>query len=471
VDAGRGVVAGPAPATEQAGSVTGRRVRPQTTLDPARRVAYSALRAVTEDDAYLNLALARLLDGAELTGRDAAFATELANGTVRLQGRYDAILATCLAAGVAGLQSEVLIALRMGAHQVLGMRVPPHAAVSTSVELVRDAVGERPVRLVNAVLRRIAATPLDEWLERLPLPERCSHPAWIVAAFRDALERDGADDTELERLLAADNEPPSVTLAVRPGLASVADLQALGARPTRLSPYGAWLPAGAPGDLPPVRSGIAGVQDEGSQLAALALTRAAVTGRDERWLDMCAGPGGKAALLSGLARQGGATLYAAERHPHRAVLVAKALRSYPRPRPVVVVDGAVPAWAPAAFDRVLVDAPCTGLGALRRRPEARWRRTPSDLPALVALQRSLLRSALDSTRPGGVVAYVTCSPHRAETRDVVDAVLETRGDVREEDAREPLLEIGALGPGPHAQLWPHRHGTDAMFVALLRRAQ
>ncbi|MEP6649418.1 MAG: RsmB/NOP family class I SAM-dependent RNA methyltransferase, partial [Lapillicoccus sp.] len=262
---------------------------------------------------------------------------------------------------------------------------------------------------------------------------------------------------------------PSVTLVTRPGLCTVEELLEGGAGPGRWSPYAANLVGGDPGGVPQVRSGRAGVQDEGSQLAALALSRAQVTGRDDRWLDLCAGPGGKAALLTGLARQRGTTLVAAERLVHRAALVASAVRGYPEPHATVVADGTRPPWRAGSFDRVLVDAPCSGLGSLRRRPELRWRRRPTDLEALVPLQEALLTAAVEAARPGGLVAYVTCSPHRRETRGVVDAVLAARRDLREEDARVLLPEVPA-GAGPHVQLWPHEHGTDAMFVAMLRRA-
>jgi 16S rRNA (cytosine967-C5)-methyltransferase len=218
-----------------------------------------------------------------------------------------------------------------------------------------------------------------------------------------------------------------------------------------------------------VREGRAGVQDEGSQLMALALVAASLegpSGRDDQWLDLCAGPGGKAALLGALAVERGAHLLAAELQPHRARLVARAVGPTAW---TVAADGRAPAWPGDRFDRVLLDAPCTGLGALRRRPEARWRRQPTDLPRLGVLQRALLQSALQSVRPGGVVAYVTCSPHIAETRVVVADVTRDRGDVDRLDARPYLAGVPLLGDGPDVQLWPHRHGTDAMYLALLRR--
>jgi 16S rRNA (cytosine967-C5)-methyltransferase len=231
-----------------------------------------------------------------------------------------------------------------------------------------------------------------------------------------------------------------------------------------------------------VASGQVAVQDEGSQLAAIALARAPLATEPggvadpELWLDLCAGPGGKTRLLAGLARTGTppANLIAAELHPHRAAMVADALTRASHSRAgqeVVIADGTRPPWPDGVFDRVLVDAPCSGLGALRRRPEARWRKGESDLPALAELQRALLRSALAAVRPGGVVAYVTCSPVPAETRDVVTAVVSADPSVEILDAPAVLADVpGLRSPSPlFAQLWPHRHGTDAIFIALLRR--
>jgi 16S rRNA (cytosine967-C5)-methyltransferase len=182
---------------------------------------------------------------------------------------------------------------------------------------------------------------------------------------------------------------------------------------------------------------------------------------------MCAGPGGKAGLLAAV-RPDGVRLTAADRAPHRAELVRAALAGTDGTE-VVVADGRTPPWAPGSFDRVLLDAPCTGLGALRRRPEVRWRRTPEDVAPLAALQGELLAGALASVRPGGLVAYVTCSPHADETLAVVDAA-GARDDVEVVPVAPLFGEVPGLARGPYGQLWPHRHGTDAMFLALLRRA-
>jgi 16S rRNA (cytosine967-C5)-methyltransferase len=455
--------------------------------DPARRAAYDVLRAVSDRDAYANLLLPALLAERGLTGRDAAFATELTYGTLRGRGTYDAILAAC--SDRDQLDPPVRDVLRLGAHQLLATRVGHHAAVATSVDLVKDVYGPRPSGFVNAVLRRVATRDLDAWTEILApsrdrdlagyLAVRYSYPPWIVEAFRDALGE--ASAAELEDALAAGNLRPDVTLAVTPGRPDD-KLTRPDLTPTRWSPYGLRLSAGDP--TPFVADGHAAVQDEASQLAALALARVSLGGagstgdpvRDSLWLDLCAGPGGKARLLAGLGAERGARLVASDLRPHRAGRVLTALRrvrltSATSAPAVIAADGLHVPWRPGTFDRVLADVPCSNLGSLRRRPEARWRKTPDDVPDLAATQRRLLDAAIDSARPGGVIAYVTCSPHLAETRDVVTDVASRRGDVTILDAPSVLPEVpGLRASDPRfAQFWPHRHGTDAIFLALLNR--
>jgi 16S rRNA (cytosine967-C5)-methyltransferase len=439
--------------------------------DPAREVAYRLLRTVDESDAYANLVLPRMLTDAGLTGRDAAFATELGYGALRAAGTLDTILARCVDRSPDEIDPQVGDLLRLGAYQLLRTRVPVHAAVATTVDLARDVGLRRAAGFVNAVLRRVAARSWDEWVTEvsagLPavdaLAVRTAHPAWIAAAFARAL---GGDLDETERALRADDARPITHLVAWPGRSTREELTsaAPGAEFGPYSPYAVRLAGGGePAALPAIRERRAGVQDEGSQLCALALTQAPLDGADERWLDLCAGPGGKAALLAGLAAHRGARLVANELREHRARLVRQATAGWD----VEVRTGdarTLPAGK-VGYDRVLLDAPCTGLGALRRRPEARWRRQVDDVAALAALQRELLASALRLARPGGVVAYVTCSPHPAETVEVVAEVAAGR---RLLDARTSLPAMPGLGAGPMAQMWPHRHGTDAMFLALIR---
>jgi 16S rRNA (cytosine967-C5)-methyltransferase len=450
----------------------GRRRRP---LDPARAAAFEVLRAVSERDAYANLALPALLRERGITGRDAAFATELTYGTCRTRGLLDAVIGAAAGRAPEAIDPVLLDLLRLGAYQLLRTRVDAHAAVSTTVEQAGIEFDSARAGFVNGVLRTIARRDEKSWVDELapdasrdPVGHAAfvhAHPRWIAQAFADAL---GATATELDAVLASDDQRPQVHLAARPGVLTAAELaDAVGGTAGRYSPYAVYLPGGDPGRLAPVRDGQALVQDEGSQLVARALTLAPVDGDTGRWLDLCAGPGGKTALLAALATDRGARVTAVEPAPRRADLVVENTRGLDVD--LLRVDGRQTRLEPN-FDRVLVDAPCTGLGALRRRPEARWRRQPADVPVLTKLQRELLGAAIALTRPGGVILYATCSPHLAETIGVVTDALR-RHPVSALDTRplfEPL-DPAELGDGPYVQLWPHRHGTDAMFAAALRR--
>jgi len=447
-----------------------------------RQVAYDVIRAVHESDAYANLLLPRTMERAGLTGADAALATELTYGTLRKQGTYDAIIAIAADRPIAEIDPAVRDALRLGVHQLLSTRVASHAAVHESVELVRN-VGRGAAGFTNAVLRRVSRDTPGDWMTRVEQSARSdderlgvvfSHPVWIVRAFRRALAAEGRAD-ELEALLTADNASPRVTMVAMPDLADVPEE----ARRTPYSPIGFRLGGGDPESIIRESDGLLRVQDEGSQLAALALSRAEPVRPGERWLDLCAGPGGKTAVLAAEALAGGAVLEANEVSPARAGLVRRAIAGIPLAVDVSEQDGRVRAAESAGvYDRILVDAPCTGLGALRRRPEARWRKSPADVPSLVELQTELLSAAIVALRPGGIVAYVTCSPHLAETVGVVAEVRRAFGDTIEElDTRaviealsetSPNLVAPADGSG-RAQLWPHRHNTDAMSISLLRR--
>jgi 16S rRNA (cytosine967-C5)-methyltransferase len=448
--------------------------------DPARQAAYEAVAAVHRDDAYANLVLADILRGMGLHGRDAAFATELTYGTLRTLGTLDLIIASAAGRDVARIDPPARDALRLGAYQLLHTRVPAHAAVNQTVDLVRS-VAPGASGFANAVMREISGSDLEAWLTRLApaydedpfghLSVWHNHPQWIVRSFAEGL---GGDLDDTTRLLIEDNQPASVHLCARPGRVDAVDLaDEVGGVPAAFSPYAVYLGGGSPADLAAIRDGRAHVQDEGSQLVGAALLAAPLDGRDTRWLDLCAGPGGKTALLGSIAVRRGAEVTAVEVAEHRARLVENATDGMPVT--VLPMDGRSvgrdPDLPEESFDRVLVDAPCTGLGSLRRRPESRWRRQPADLPPLTRLQRELLVAALRAVRIGGVVAYVTCSPHIVETQVTVTEGARRSGvDVDFVDAR-PLLPPGMpkLGPGPTVQLWPHRHGTDAMFLAVLRR--
>lgn len=443
-------------------------------VDPVRAAARDTLRAVRDRDAYANLVLPRLLRERSITGRDAALATELTYGACRALGLLDAVIASCAGRDVDSIDPPVLDSLRLGVYQALRTRVAAHAAVSTTVDLVAADAGRGAAGFANAVMRRASEKSEQQWITALSTsPERDpvgaaafrhTHPAWIAHAIADAL---GPDAGELDEALAADNVSPRVHLVARPGAITAEELAlTTGGEEGTYSPYAVYLAGGDPGALEEVRDGLAGVQDEGSQLVARAAALAPVEGDDAgRWLDLCAGPGGKAALMGAIADIDGAHVDAVEPAEHRAKLVRTATKGLPVT--VHVTDGRDSGLAPG-YDRILVDAPCTGLGALRRRPEARWRRGPRDVTDLTKLQRELFAAAVELTRPGGVIVYSTCSPHLAETAGIVADATRRHG-LTPLDAREVLPEMPSLGDGPFVQLWPHRHGTDGMFLAVLRK--
>lgn len=446
----------------------------------SRTVALELLFSVELDQAYANLVLPKMLTAAKLDDRDTSLAQELSFGTLRWQLFYDRIIEECAKRYSDEIDIKTLIVLRLGAHQLLGMRIPAHAALDETVELAKQFVSRGAAGFVNGVLRRISERSRDEWLaivltnlndklERLSV--EYSHPIWVVRALQQALKLDGRE-AELTDLLLADNIAPLVSLVALPGLARQSDFEDLEIGPA--SPIGAQLDSGDPNNLVAFREGRLRVQDQGSQLAALALVAASKVGSREMWLDICAGPGGKAALLAAEAKISGAQLTCNEIAPHRAKLVRQALSVVDNRVRVTEEDGRGYADKNAGkFDRILLDAPCTGLGALRRRPESRWRRQQSDVADLSQLQEELLASAWDCLKPGGVLAYVTCSPHLAETNAIIDWAKKNLSGLSLIDANEV---IAGINPNLQlnrnrktTQLWPHLHQTDAMFIALLTK--
>ncbi len=443
--------------------------------DPQRRAALDCVLAVEVDGAYANLAMPGILRQARLSGREAAFATELAYGALRMSGLYDAVIAHAAKRRPDSLDVTVRAVLWLGAHQALAMSTPVHATVSETVALAKEAGAARASGLVNAVMRRIVERDREAWLAvvapgngRSALATRHSHPEWIVAELDRSLAARGRAG-EMAELLAAHNVPAAVTLAARPGLVERDDVaRTTGGTPTTLSPYGITLRGGTVRGLAELDAGTVGVQDEGSQVVteALATSAARSVSPGERWLDACAGPGGKTAMLGAIAAQRGATLDAVELHPHRSALVEQNVRALPAG--VVSVHTAdFTAWEGGPYDRILLDAPCTGLGALRRRPESRWRRTEGDLEQLRTLQLSLLRHAAELLAPGGVIAYVTCSPVLSETVDIVAASGLRLVDARLAVAEATFTDVDRWGTAKDVQLWTHIHGTDSMYLAIL----
>lgn len=493
------------------------RVKALNALTP-RTIAYDVLERVDTQDGYANLLLPPVLSSYELSIPDKAFITDVVYGTLRWRLFLDRVIEVAHKKPLKTINGKLVNVVRIGAYQWLFMNGAPHACVSETVNLARKRVGKQTTGFVNALMHKIVRYDHHQWEVNLTsriqksdsdsgdaadsnvriqrLSVRFSHPEWIVRELEKSWNAAGYEtpdirDTRLspvEAMLAADNTAPEVTLCVRPQLADkqalIRQLDERGAAVTegKISPYALRMRGMNPQAIDQVRTGHVGVEDEGSQLVALALACVPLsTGNEhEQWLDMCAGPGGKTALLAAVAQSKGHKLSANEPHEHRRELVADNLKAINSETigEITGIDGReFGKMKPEAFDRILVDAPCSGLGALRRRPEARWRKTSSDIADLVTIQRGLLISALDAVKPGGVVAYVTCSPVLAETRDIVDGVLSVRNDVQRIDVPGVVHSINAnvvvpkneSGEPRDMQLFEHIHDTDQMYIALLRK--
>lgn len=436
--------------------------------DASRLLAFDLLTEVNRNEGYSNLLLPQALNASKLEERDRALVTELLYGTIRMQGKHDWVLSQISDRPWNEVDPEIVDICRLGVHQIHEMRIPDHAAVAATVEVARKRVGESKASFVNALLRSVTRKSIEEWFAPLltisdPVERysiQYSHPEWIVSAYFDLLK----DWREVESALAINNEAALPTLVAWPGYSTQQDLIDIGGDPTEFSPFGAhW--KGNPGALDLIKERKIGVQDEGSQLVAEVFAKAAA---GTQWLDLCAGPGGKAALLSSIARTRGVTFTANEFSAPRAELVKQVVHG----DRVLVSDGREINSLGEKFDAILIDAPCTGLGALRRRPEVRWRRTLQDLRALTQLQRELIDSAIEALNPGGVLGYATCSPHLAETSIQIADIKRKHTELNQIDV-DPFLPERLEGANRDGamSLWTHKHGTDAMYLALFQKVQ
>lgn len=434
--------------------------------EASRLLAFDLLTEVNRNVGYSNLLLPQALNSSKLDDRDKSLVTELLYGTIRMQGKHDWVLAQISDRPWTEVDPGIVDICRMGVQQIHEMRIPDHAAVASTVEVARKRLGESKASFVNAMLRNVTRSSQEDWflplskiadpVERLSI--QYSHPEWIVSAYYDLLK----DWTEVEHALAINNEAATPTLVSWPGLSTIEDLKNIGGEPTTYSSYGAhW--KGNPGALDLIKARKIGVQDEGSQLVASVFASAS---SGSSWLDMCAGPGGKAALLSNIARQRGITFTANEVSAVRADLVRQVVNG----DRVLVGDGREIGEQGEKFDAILIDAPCTGLGALRRRPEVRWRRNLQDLRELTQLQRELIDSGIKALKVGGVLGYATCSPHLAETTIQVSDLKRKHHNMEQIDVAPYLPTNLDNSERDHAMaLWTHRTGTDAMFLALFKK--
>ena len=435
--------------------------------DAPRLLAFDIISEVNRRGGYSNLLLPQALADSTFDERDRGFTTELVYGTIRMQGLYDFIFAQISDRPWNDVDPEIVDLARMGAHQIFSMRTPPHAAVSATVDVARKKLGESKGSFINALMRKAASRELNEWLESLQsepdvikrMSIEYSHPEWIISAYFDLLK----DENLVRDELISNNTPAKPTLVSWPGASTQDELVSIGAKRTRYSRYGASHDE-PPASLEIIRHRRAGVQDEGSQLVAQIFADATSTA--QRTLDLCAGPGGKAALLSHICDVSGRDFVANEVSDARAALVKKVIGRFP----VIVGDARTIADSGKSFDAILADVPCTGLGALRRRPEVRWRRTLKDLAPLLQLQSEIVEGALAVLEPGGVFGFATCSPHYAETTAQVQSILKKHQDLE-------LIDVSTFLPaglehctrGGALSLWGHLHNTDSMYLALFQK--
>ena len=387
-----------------------------------------------------------------------------------MQGKHDYAITKKIDRPFAELDEKVVDILRLGVHQIFEMRVPVHAAVGETVELARAVAGESKASYVNALLRAIAADPdiyteleIDESVENLEkLAILYSHPKWIISAYFDQLK----DWDAVVELLKKNNVPAAPQIVAWPGKSTVAEILETGGSKLPIGTYSV-LSDHLPNEYPAIKDKRAGIQDMGSQLVA-EIFFGTSDSTSHSWLDLCAGPGGKAALLNNLLTENfpNAKFLANEPSEHRAELVARVV---PKSK-IISFDGRNSSEFGGTFDRILIDAPCSGLGALRRRPEARWRRSINDLKELLPLQRDLIDSAYEMLNVGGVIGFATCSPLLAETKGQVLDAMYRHKDLELLNVADfsPAGEVG-VNPDGTLQLWTHLQECDSMFLALLKR--
>ncbi len=448
-------------------------------MTSARLAAARVLLAVGRGRTTLSAELERHRHGVE-QDRDRALLFELAAGTLRWRNELDALIAACTPRRLSALDEQVLDVLRLGAYQLTHLdRVPPHAVVHESVELARALGRSRATGFVNAVLRRLSRGRPPHALPERPssggtptqqlayLSTTLSHPAWLAERW---LLRHGFDAAEA--WCRFNNASPDVTLRSRGAMSADEMLKALQAAGLAASPA-RWVRAairvepGHAGSLPPdLIAGVA-TQDEGSQLVAHTLGASA----GERVFDACAAPGGKTAVLADDMGRGGLLVAADHRHA-RVRLLRDVLSRAGITAPIVQLDATRGFPFDGVFDAVLLDAPCSGLGTLRRDPDLKWSRTATDLPALAATQRAMLAQAATVVRPGGRLLYATCSSEPEENEQVVEPFLAANADfVHAPAAPGPAVIDGErlVDDRGYLRTLPFRDALDAFFGALLVR--
>jgi len=438
-------------------------------ISPARSAAFDILLKVDRQDAYAS-ELLHSSDYATLSAADHGLATELVMGVLRWRSLLDEQIARRSSLQVSKLDAEVLVCLRLAAYQLLYLdRVPQHAAVHESVELVKRARKRSAVPFVNAVLRKFAAnptqTPVIMGKTAAALARSSAHPQWLLERWQQTFGLPAA-----QQISNYDQQIPTTYVSL-PDPTVAFELESHG---VKLAPGNLLSSARRviAGDLTRTQTfceGKVAIQDEASQLVAL------LVGQGSRILDCCAAPGGKTRSLA--ERNPEAAIVAVELHPHRARLLRKLV---PAKNVQVITADIRSLPTTESFDRVLVDVPCSGTGTLARNPEIKWRLRPEDLLDLQARQRTILKAAMQLVGPGGRLVYSTCSLEPEENQAVAESVLSSDSSFRLEDCRGLLRELHAQGElawrdidsitlGRYLRTIPGVHPFDGFFAAILQK--
>ena len=443
-----------------------------------RHLAIEILLKVDTRKAYADILLDHSLKAAALSNRDRALLTELAYGTLRWRGKIDARLNLYLRSSLEDTDPFIRNLLRVTFYQLLFLdKIPAYAAVDEAVELAKAHDGDKVAGFVNAVLRNFlrredktpATQPIDD--RQAALAAEHSHPRWLVEKWLDYFGRE-----ETEALMRANNEPAPLVLRVnslkssREALLALLIKSGISAVATRWSPAGIWVKSRSPVDqLPGFREGLFQVQGEASQLVSYILSPE----KGERILDACAAPGGKTTHIAELMADTG-----------QLIALDKSEKGIERIRENVARLGLTSVRGAKSdvshrllaefrnpYDRILVDAPCSGLGTLRSHPEIKWHRNETDIKRLSHLQKNIINQVVHYLKPGGVLVYSTCTLTRDENENFVKEFLEHHNEFVLDDAASYLpKEASSLIQGSYYTALPHRHNTDGFFAARMRKA-
>lgn len=444
----------------------------------ARELAMDVLTQVEQEGAYSNLLLNAALQKASLEKGDAGLATELVYGTIGRLNTLDYFLDRFVKKGIAKLQPWVRALLRLSLYQILYLdRIPEHAVVSEAVNLAKRRGHQGISGMVNGVLRSVLRQKDELTIpDNLPAAERISlqhsHPKWLVERW---IARYGEETTEA--ICAANNEPPAVSVRVNTTMISrekmLEEMKAAGldAVPSDISPYGIVVKSGGNMALSSwYRDGMISVQDESSMLVAEAVSPEP----GMRILDCCAAPGGKTAHMGELMKDDG-EIIANDLHAHKRKLIAEQAARLGLGSVTAVTGDALDLaerYEPKSFDRVLLDAPCSGLGVIRRKPDLKWAKAPEDAREIAGLQRKLLATVSALVKPGGLLVYSTCTIEPAENEETVQAFLTEHPDFIIEAGQERFsgkIRDEALPRGGGVQILPQHFHSDGFYIARLRR--